>query len=182
MSQSKEKAALIVTREELADMLLISPHEVNSLWKSHRMPKEARGQYDLAKVIPFIIRRKNAQIAAAKHGDLTKAEADRQLVIVNMELAKIELAEKRRVTVNVDDAEKEIAATITASAKKLDTLVRNLRSTFPKDEPSEVRVAREEKLEGMVEEVRNDMAQIPEKLFGARPTKKSKKKGVRRGK
>ena len=111
-----------------------------------------------------------------KHGGLTKAEADRQLVIVNMELAKIELAEKRRVTVNVDDAEKEIAATITASAKKLDTLVRNLRSTFPKDEPSEVRVARGEKTRGHGGRGPKRYGADPEKLFGARPTKKSKKK------
>lgn len=176
MSQEVEKKPFIVSRELLSDLLLISPHEVNVLWKHHGMPKEARGQYDLLKVIPFIIRRKNAQIAAAKHGDLTKIEADRQLSIVNMELAKIELAEKRRVTLNVEDAEKELTPVMVATGKKLDTLIRDIRTTFPKDEPADIRIAREEVLERKMDDIRNGLASIPEKIFGMKPKAATKRK------
>lgn len=179
MSQSEENG-LIVTREVLADMLLITPHEVNNLWKHHGMPKEARGQYDLRKVIPFYIRRKNAQVKAAEHGDLTKAEAERQLTIFNMELVRLELAEKQGVTLNADDMERLLTPAFVAAAKKLDTLVREIRSTFPKDEHADIRTSREEKLDRIIDDVRNNIANIPAGLFGAKPEKESRKKAAKR--
>lgn len=175
MPQSEEKSGLVVTREILADMLLVTPHEVNNLWKHHGMPKEARGQYDLLKVIPFMVRRLKAQIKAAEHGDLTKVEAERQLTIFNMELVRIELAEKQRVTLNADDVERALTPAMIATAKKLDALTRDIRATFPKDEPPEVRKAREEKLEKLVAEMRQDLEKVPLSLFGERPAAEEKK-------
>lgn len=180
MSQSEDIPGLITTREILADMFLVTPHEINNLWKNHGMPKEARGQYDLRKVVPFYVRRLRAQVKAAEHGDLTKQEAERQLTIFNMELVRMEVGEKQRVTLNADDMERLLTPAFVAAAKKLDTLVREIRSTFPKDEPTDIRISREEKLDRIIDDARNAMAKIPDELFGVKPAKESKKKTAKR--
>lgn len=182
MPPTVENKLYIVSRELLADLLLITPHEVNSLWKNHGMPKESRGQYDLLKVVPFIVRRKNAQIQVAKHGDVSKAEADRQTSIFNMELLRIELAEKQRVTLNANDVERALIPAFIATAKKLETLIREIQTTFPKDERPEIRSAREEKMNKISDDIRSTMADIPLKLFGEKPRKPSKKKSPRKKK
>lgn len=171
MITKEESAQHIVTREELAEMLLISPHEVNSLWKNHGMPKESHGLYDLRKVVPFIIRRKNAQIEAEKHGDLTRADAEKQKIIFEMELVRIELAEKQKVTMNIEDVERFIVPTIIATQKKINSLPKEIQSTFPKDEPSQIRKAREEKIQRIIDETGEELSAIPTKLFGERPEK-----------
>ena len=180
MITKEESSKLSVTREELAEMLLISPHEVNNLWKTHGMPKESRGVYDLRKVIPFIIRRKNAQIEAERHGDLSRADAEKQKIIFEMELVRIELSEKQKVTMNIDDAEQIITPVIIASNKKIASLPKEIQSTFPKDEPAELRKAREDKIQRIIDETGEELASIPEKLFGERPAKPKKKQSKKK--
>lgn len=179
MEKDQQTKQFLATREILSEILLISPHEVNVLWKHHGMPKESRGVYDLRKVIPFIIRRKNAQIEAQKHGDVTKTEADRQTAIFNMELLRIELAEKRKEVMNVNDMESLLTPTLITTAKKLGTLPKEINSTFPKDEAVEIRRAREEKIEKIVDECRTELAEIPIKAFGSKP-KPAKQKRMKR--
>ena len=143
MEKTEEIKNLLVKREVLASMLLLTSRQVDNLWKAGHIPKESRGQYDLTKVIPAMIRYKNAQIEAEKHGSMTHAEAEKMSAVFEMELKRIKLAVEQKQVMNIADIETVLTPPIIATRKKLDILVKEMQKTMPKDEPLDVRKARE---------------------------------------
>lgn len=176
MSTADDKKPLNVSRNELADMMLITPRQVHNLWKEGHLSKESKGMYDLRKVIPEWTRYKNAQIETQKHGDISAAQADKMLTIFSMELKRLELAVKQKKVMNLDDLERMLMPAFIATRKKLDVLGKQLQSTFPKDEPPEVRKAREDKIQKIIDDISTEMANIETKFTQPKAVQPKKKK------
>jgi restriction endonuclease Mrr len=172
----EETKNIYVKREVLAGMLLLTSRQVDNLWKAGHIPKESRGQYDLLKVIPAMIRYKNAQIEAEKNGNMTHADAEKMTAIFEMKLKEIKLAEAQKTVMNIADIESALTPPIISTRKKLDVLIKEIQKTMPKDEPPEIRKSREKELQKIVDEASNELADIPKKLFGEKSKKGKKEK------
>lgn len=149
---------------EIADLFgKVQQRTINLLVKNEGLPRKERGEYDLAEVIPWYMKRYEHQLKEAKAGGEDGVQAKARLIKAQADLKQIALAKVRAEVINVQDA-------IIAFENVL-SILRQRANVFPKRaapqlEGLETNGEREAMLKDLINELLTELADIPNTLIG----------------
>lgn len=156
MAKSKQakQQIRIVNINELAARLHITPRRVQQL-VSEGLPREARGRYDLDRVLDWYIQKLERQIAGEsdEEGSIGYNKERARDRAASADMKELRLAQDRRELVSIADAEKAMTDLVVSTKAKILAVPARISLNLVGADPTTIRESLEKELLGALAEL-----------------------------
>ena len=111
--------AQMLTRQQIAKLLMLTPQRVNQLVKQSIVPKDSHGKYDLVGAVQGYIAFLRENALHGVRGVLSISESKQRKLAAEAKMAELQLDLERKKVVRIDYVEPQWASLVTAMKTKL---------------------------------------------------------------
>lgn len=146
---------------EIALLFKKEPRWINRLSKEKGLPKDARGAYDLIKVIHWLVDEHEKELKEARRGGETEGQARKRLYAAQASMKELELTRIHGKLIHIDDVLKILVVALKALRDKILSLPKRAApQIIALQNIAEI----EELLETLINELLDDLSTLPDKL------------------
>ena len=154
----------LVSLDEIADMLGVTPRRINQLVKTDAFPKSTAGKYDLVAACKWM----QQKLEASEHGDASEREEKTRGIRLQNEIREMELKERRGKLIPDDVVIPEMERIHHAVKTKMMAIGNDISLELAHvDEPPKIKAI----IDGAVIDALNELAETGKRIAAAVRTK-----------